>query len=226
MLFEKGLRPINQIPTNAQIATVIRKAIFAGEFKAGQKLTLSALEETFGGFRTPIREALVILENQGLVTHAHNRISRVAKIDPKFISDTYDIRKILEDEAIRKCCTMDGFQAEGLLQLQNWAETHISGMNPDDYINYDLRFHSEIWKQSKNRKLLSFITQVWNGPYVEDTEKDVSLWRIAMQEHRTILEGIIAHDTEKAQRALEDQLERSKEQTIQAIKKTLEGAEA
>ncbi|MCI6674829.1 MAG: GntR family transcriptional regulator [Spirochaetaceae bacterium] len=226
MIFAKGLKPLNQIPTNNRIATAIRKAIFTGEYKAGQKLTLNELETSFGGFRTPIREALVILESQGLIEHAHNRISRVAKIDTKFIKDTYDIREILEDEAIRKCCTLSDFQSDQLLKLQDSAEKEVESMSLDEYVNYDLFFHSEIWRQSRNRKLISFITQVWNGPYVGSDEKEVTLWKTAMKEHRDILEGIIAHDTQKAQLALNAQIERSRERTIQAIQKTLTGGTA
>lgn len=223
MLFAKNLKAINQIPTSDRIAAAIRKAIFTGEFEAGQRLTLDELEGIFGGYRTPIREALVILENQGLVDHARNRISRVAKIDTKFINDTYDIRMILEGEAVRKCCASDHFQAGRLLALQADAEKQVGNMTSEEYINYDLFFHSEIWRQSENRILVSFITQVWEGPYVGSDEKEVDLWKVAMGEHRSILEGIIAHDASAARRALNAQIERSRKRTIQAIRATRDG---
>lgn len=218
MLFSHTFSPINQIPTNARIAAAIRKGILSGEFKSGQKLTLSMLVDLFGGFRTPIREALIILEDQGFIEHPYNKIIRVAHIDSKFIQDTYAIRLLLECEAIRKCCISDHFDGSMLQKKQADAEANIEQYSADQYIDYDLFFHSEIWRQSENHKLYSFITQVWSGPYVGNQERQVDLWKVAMLEHREILEGILRHDYERAEKAITMQIDRSCKRMVAAMK--------
>ncbi len=85
------------------VAARIRDRIIAGEFVEGEPLRLVALSERLGVSTTPIREALAILERQGLVNGETNRGFTVAKLSSRDISDVYRlagfIQKILAERA-------------------------------------------------------------------------------------------------------------------------------
>lgn len=200
-----------------RIASALRKGILSGEFKPGQKLSLTDLVDLFGGFRTPIREALQMLEAEGLVEHTINKEATVSLIDEKFIADTYDVRLLLEKEAVRKCANNPAFDSTELLKKQNDAELHASAFTNEQYIAYDLFFHSEIWRQAGNQKMVYFLEKLWIGPYINTNDVKEILWKEAIREHRTILDGIISHEEEKAIGALIVQVTRSKTRLISAI---------
>lgn len=85
-----------------KIAAEIATAIAAGELKAGAELNSVDLATRFGTSRTPVREALMLLEKEGLVEIPPRRRPRVARIDPGEIGELYAIRETLNDLMIRK----------------------------------------------------------------------------------------------------------------------------
>jgi DNA-binding GntR family transcriptional regulator len=79
----------------------VRTAILDGELAPGTVMSQVALAEELGISRTPLREALRLLQGEGLVEAEHNRRVRVAPMTPRDLEELYVLRVTLEAEALR-----------------------------------------------------------------------------------------------------------------------------
>ena len=90
------------MPVRVQITAILRKALFSGEYKSGDELSLTETAERLGVSRTPVREAFQTLEAEGLIELRMNRGAIVKTIDEKYITDHYEMRILLESEAAKR----------------------------------------------------------------------------------------------------------------------------
>ena len=84
------------------VLDAIRRAILAGELRPGQSLVETELAQLLGVSKTPVREALKTLAGAGLVTMSAYRGATVRAIDPASAAAIYDLRLLLEPEAVRR----------------------------------------------------------------------------------------------------------------------------
>jgi DNA-binding GntR family transcriptional regulator len=82
-----------------RVRDLLEEAILGGELKPGERLRAEALAQRFGTSRTPIREALLQLEGQGLVEVEPNRGAVVRTFDRDDVLDLYEVRALLEPAA-------------------------------------------------------------------------------------------------------------------------------
>ena len=84
------------------VLEAIKHAILAGELRPGQSLVETELAQMLGVSKTPVREALKTLAGAGLVTMSPYRGATVRAIDPASAAAIYDLRLLLEPEAVRR----------------------------------------------------------------------------------------------------------------------------
>ena len=82
-----------------RVRDLLEEAILEGDLKPGERLRAEALAQRFGTSRTPVREALLQLEAQGLVDVEPNRGAVVRSFDRDDLSDLYQLRALLEPRA-------------------------------------------------------------------------------------------------------------------------------
>ena len=82
------------------VVNALRDAILSGEIECGAELTQMELAESLGVSRMPVREALLILEYQGLAERLSNQHLRVAEIDRSFFEDAFALGAELERRVI------------------------------------------------------------------------------------------------------------------------------
>src|SRR5450756_2020461 len=73
------------------LCEVLRKAILQGDYKFGSRLKIDEIARRYGVSHMPVRQALLQLEGQQLVTTSRNRGASVRAIDVEFVGNTYDI---------------------------------------------------------------------------------------------------------------------------------------
>ena len=116
---ERGGRSTTQI-----VADVLRERIVQGHYPPGRHLAAAEVAATLETSRTPVREALLLLEAEGLVVSSLNRGFRVRPLTPQHISELYDLRAHLESFAARKAAeNVAAGVAVGLGHLDHLVET-------------------------------------------------------------------------------------------------------
>jgi DNA-binding GntR family transcriptional regulator len=111
--------PITPSPTSSlRVSEELREAILSGEFEPGERLRTVSLAKRFGSSRTPVREALVQLEGEGLVDIEPRRGALVRSFASADLIDLYEIRALLEPAAAARAAPRaQEYQLERLCEL-------------------------------------------------------------------------------------------------------------
>ncbi|MGB3554509.1 MAG: Ldh family oxidoreductase [Jannaschia sp.] len=135
----------------------IREKIVYGDFAFGRVLRESELSVILGMSKSPIREALLQLEREGLVEMSANRSTRVFTMRPDDIRALGELRRMLEEQAIRLAVTRDHEAlAQALSPLVRAGSRALAAGDVEAYTRNDDAFHLEIFRHSGN-------------PYLEQT---------------------------------------------------------
>ena len=141
-------QPSNSSPDQglpATIAEQIKRLIYAGEFKPGDRLNEAALALRMGTSRGPIREAIRILAGIGLVTAVMNRGVFVRQVSVAEMLEIYDLRALVfgfaAERAAEHVTDADRRKFESLLAQMDRA---CRDGDNDRYYNVNLEFHALI----------------------------------------------------------------------------------
>src|SRR5690606_27953464 len=143
------------------VARIVRKAILDGRLQPGQPLRERALAEELGISRTPVREALFILQGEGLVGLTPNRGATVRTITPSDIAEIYSVRGLLESHAAALAAGRIGER-----QLARLDEAHYrierlgEGATPQEQAEADLHLHALIADAAGSHLLRTILGQV------------------------------------------------------------------
>ncbi len=113
------------LPARVRITAVLKKALFSGEYKSGDELSLTDIAAKLGVSRTPVREAFQALEAEGLIELRMNKGAIVKPIDEKYITDHYEMRILLESEAAARAAKNGMPEADKLIEKLLDAQKHI-----------------------------------------------------------------------------------------------------
>jgi DNA-binding GntR family transcriptional regulator len=111
------------------VLDAIKRAILAGELRPGQSLVETELAQLLGVSKTPVREALKTLAGAGLVTMSAYRGATVRAIDPASAAAIYDLRLLLEPEAVRRAVGRGAAEASPVQASPiqaSWASAHAA----------------------------------------------------------------------------------------------------
>lgn len=140
--------------------------ILSGEIAPGERLREEELTKVTGVSRTPVREALRRLEQEGFAVIQHNRGASVPVYSPKDVDEIYGLRALLEGHAARRAATrISPAQVAELESINDQLKTlSKGGLDPADRrlqmtrLNHD--FHRIILDASDNDRLASFVEQL------------------------------------------------------------------
>ncbi|HEY8583532.1 MAG TPA: GntR family transcriptional regulator [Capillimicrobium sp.] len=183
---------------SSSVYSQLKQAILDGEMPSGQPLVETALAETYGVSRTPVREALHRLQQDGIVERG-DRGLRVAERSAEQIFEIYEARIVLEaavcEAAARRRTEIDVARLHG--QLESAPPGDVSGA---ELVAANQRFHEAVWQASHNRTLLDLLRrlEVHLRRYPSTTLTFPGRWEEAVAEHRELVAAIEAHDTEAA----------------------------
>ena len=144
-----------------------------------------------------------------------NRGAIVIGVDEKFIRDHFEVRQLLESEALAGAIRARP-PLEELETLQCWAEEHQQTMTAEEYSAYNQRFHMIIWDADGNRRLKALLLSLWNGPSAGKAGRDTAHEEISIREHRQMLERIRRGDEPGGREAMELHIKRSMENILRS----------
>ena len=175
-----------------RVRDLLEEAILEGDLKPGERLRAEALAQRFGTSRTPVREALLQLEAQGLVDVEPNRGAVVRSFDRDDLFDLYQLRALLEPRA-------------AALAAPRISETDIEALaalcEAEDQMAANEAFHRIILEAAQSPRLLDAMRAATGIPrtfrsvfWHDERQREESLMC-----HRRLVAAFNARDAELAE---------------------------
>ena len=191
------------LPLRDVVFNTLREAILKGELKPGERLMELQLAAKLGVSRTPIREAIRMLEQEGLAVTIPRKGAEVAKMTEKDMEDVLQIREALDELAAKIACEqISEEQLEELVATMHEFEESTKTDNVKKIAEADVKFHDIIYQSTGNPKLVNMLNnlrlnQVLNNlreqiyRYRVEYLKDENNYPTLMKEHKDIVEGLV-----------------------------------
>jgi len=196
-----------------KVYAAIREHILDGSFSPGERLVESRIAEQIKTSRTPVREALHLLENEGLLESIPRAGYRVKTLHWEEVEEICEIRVVNETLAARWAMTR--ITPKELLALENnlkVAEHEVRSGRPKAFVHRDAEFHEILAHASRSERLLE-LCQLLRKHMLRYRIESLYLPETALraiQGHRRILEALKASDERGLEIAMRDHLEQSK----------------
>ena len=208
------------LPLREIVFNTLRKAILRGELQPGERLMEIALAEKLGVSRTPIREAMHKLEQEGLIHVIPRRGAQVANITVEDLNDVIELRIALEKMAMEKACQrIVPSQIEELEQAAEIFETLADEGDRMALAQADEDFHECIYRAAGNRRLLQVLRNLREQMYryrIEYLKHEQAYEQLAA-EHREMTQAIRSRDVEHAQQLCVTHLENQRQAILARI---------
>jgi len=198
----------------------LRDAILAGRLAAGARLRQTDLAGQLHISRTPIRDALGRLQQEGLVELLPRGGVRVTLLDLDEAVELYDVREVLDGLAARLAARrIEPPGLETLARALDRMTRCLERRNPNQWFGAHVLFHETIFRAAGNRRLHALLPVVRLSirhfhPLLLRTGDRLET---ADREHRRIFEAVAAHDAEAAEREARAHITSAKEIVLKLI---------
>lgn len=191
---------------------ILQDWIINGELKPEQKLKDAELSELLGISRTPVREAMLKLEDEGLIISKANRWTMVAPINLEEAKDVYSIVKVLESLAIEQGIGNVSPKTIDLLnKINEQFKVELDSGNKNQAFELDFSFHDVIIKLSHNIELQRILTNLKlkikriEIHYFDKREQTLSSY----EEHKRIITALVNRNTEDVKTMIQNNWDQS-----------------
>jgi DNA-binding GntR family transcriptional regulator len=148
-------------PLKAPVAETIRRAIYTGRLHPGDALRELHLARELKVSQATIREALVHLEQEGLVVRVPNKGTTITNFSREEVRERLELRVVLESLAfVEAAARMDESHHRELARLAAIIAEAVASKEPHELAQADLRFHRYVWEQSRNKTLCRLLIQL------------------------------------------------------------------
>lgn len=139
-------RPLERLSMSGQVANALRSLILSGEYAQNQPLRQDEIAQRLGVSRIPVREALQLLEAEGLIVNVPYKGAIVASLSADEIEEYFDLRANLE-------CDLLGRSIPNLtpehVQKARRLESQLRTCPPEQWGEYNWRLHAELYAAAK-----------------------------------------------------------------------------
>lgn len=210
----------NYKPLREMVFESLREAIILGRLTPGERLMEIQLAEEMGVSRTPVREAIRKLELEGFVVMVPRKGAYVAGISVKDIVDVFEVRAAMEGLAA-------GLAAERITsdEMDHLERSLIkinvsSGDDIDAIVEGDVSFHDIIYSASRNQRLVQIITQLQEHllRFRMTSLSQPGRTKIALDEHKAIVEAICDRNVELAQTLAREHIENAEQSLLNTLR--------
>ena len=208
------------LPLRDVVFKTLRQGILTGELKPGERLMEIHLANRLGVSRTPIREAIRMLELEGLVTMIPRRGAEVAQITEKNLRDVLEVRRALDALAVELACErITGEEKRALADACEEFEEATESKDAKVITQADVKLHDIIVKAARNDRLTRLGNDMseqmyrYRFEYIKDETKHPSL----IEEHRVIYRSIVDCDKVTASEAIKTHIDNQEKSIINHI---------
>jgi DNA-binding GntR family transcriptional regulator len=199
---------------------VLRSAILSNALPPGTSLSVPELARQLRVSRSPVREAVQRLTGDGLATHVRHRGAEVSRVDLDDLRDLYVVRELLEGLAAR--LATERLDHESLAELRAVIDEHeaalAEGAETRAHIELDRRFHRIVRELAANPHLTAVLEPIAGRSHsaLHTLWRSAEAPRLALQEHRQIVDAMVTGDPELAERAARQHIARLRVRLRQA----------
>jgi len=209
------------LPLRDVVFKTLRDAILRGDLKPGERLMEMHLAEELGVSRTPIREAIRMLEQEGLAITIPRKGAQVAGMTEKDLYDVLEIRDALDELAVSKACEkVNKKSLSKLAEAMRDFEKSVASGNVRAIVSSDEQFHDVIYAMTDNPKLVNIVSNLREQMYRYRYEyvKDNADYRQLVSEHTCIVDGLRRQDKEYVKSVMHTHLENQ----VAGVRKVIE----
>lgn len=195
-----------------RIASALREEILDGRIAPGTWLRQDDLAARLGASRLPVREALRILESEGLAESIPNRGARVPALDLEEVNTYYQMRERLEPLTLRESLPL--LTDEDVDRMERIQEDIEANNDVSRFLLLDRHFHMTSYAACPSEHLLATTVRLWNSTQhyrrafmlLAGTDRAV----IVMAEHRLLLDAVRRRDADDCERFLVGHIRRTR----------------
>ena len=204
--------PVPHGAAGTHIADDLRQAILAGEYEPGARIRQEELADRHGASRVPVREALRMLESEGLVTVVANTGAWVSKLSLAECEEMYQIRERIEPLLLRYNVPM--LSETEIDALDRLAYAIEAAADLEEFIALDREFHLSSYAVAETTVLHDTVLQLWNRTQhyrrafmrVFRAGDD----RSVHHEHHLLVSAIRRRDVDEAERVIAGHIRRTR----------------
>lgn len=199
-MYVNGQEPstISHETLRTQARTLVRDRLLEGKFPPAGRINESALAADIGISRTPVREALLGLEKEGLLVSVPRRGFFVRPLSAEEVREIYPVLWTLECLALRLRGFPNADELATLGQINASLEENLG--HPPKALNLDTEWHRTLLRPCHNKRLLGMIRDLKRAAYryeyafMQQSNRVI----VSVEQHRQILESLHRGDMEGA----------------------------
>jgi DNA-binding GntR family transcriptional regulator len=199
----------------------IKEAILKIQFAPGSQLQIETLVAELGTSRTPIREALLRLEKDGLVRVVPRVGFFVKEFTYRDLEELYEVRELLESRAVKNAVgNLSDEDLDLIDQILDLSVTAVQANDVDKFLEIEIQFHNLLTEHSQNAYLISVLESLRDLSYrwrmlslrsYESFEK-------SMEEHLNIARAVRNKDAELASQLMAEHLRNACQRIMEIVK--------
>ncbi len=207
------------VPVREQIYEYVKQAIITNEYKPGELLSIEHLAHDFGVSATPIREALIRLENSGLLNLIPNKGAVVTDYTKEDVHNAWEMRRLLEPYAGRITAKLD--VRKEITALEHGIKAIMEGpFKLPRYIELDRSLHELLFAYVPNDLLRETLSRILENSmrmryFAEGTPiSQADTVAQVCAEHLEILAALRSKDPERAEQTICSHIETGERRTL------------
>jgi DNA-binding GntR family transcriptional regulator len=200
--------------TGARVADELRSEILRGVYPPGTRLRQEELAGQYGASRVPVREALRILESEGLVTTVANAGAWIARLSLDECVELYQVRERIEPLLLRY--SLPALTERQIDRLAELAEVMRHTSDVETFLELDREFHLGSYAGAGTTFLGPTVERLWNTTqhyrraFTRLLDEDSN--RIVHDEHHMLVAAIRERDSDDAERICLGHIRRTRRQ--------------
>jgi DNA-binding GntR family transcriptional regulator len=197
----------------------LKSVIFSGRFRPGERLAEEHLAEELGVSRTPVREALHKLEQDGLIEPLESRGFCIPHDSLEEVEDLFDLRTVLEGYTLRVICErITDEQLKVIEEMIDKSDDALRRKRLDEVFRWNTQFHDTLHNMvADKRRFHSLIVNMrkYVLRYRKDTLQYLDAAQRTIEGHRFILLALKQKDPEICERVMRIHIRQSMEDALQ-----------
>ena len=202
----------SDLALSQQIANTLKEEILSGKYPPGVRVRQESIAEQFGASRSPVREALRMLEADGLINLVAHTGAWISHLSLTECEEMYQLRERIEPLLLR--LSIPHLTSSVIEELQELITQMESTTDVERFLKLDRQFHLLTYSRAETVLVGEMVNRLWNTTQhyrrAYSQMMAATSFKPAHYEHHLLLAAIINHDADDAERILFGHIRRTR----------------